>query len=117
MARLLCRLATVVFQHEQPERRREITVLAVLIDATEQRRRRDAAVASDLLQRGPELLLKTYTLRPASKIERLTISDFMRSPASYVIAPCPAPMELGNMAPWLTTPTPLTAGTRRPART
>ena len=29
VARLLCRLATIVFQYEQPERRREITVLAV----------------------------------------------------------------------------------------
>ena len=29
VARLLCRLATIVFQHEQPEHRREITVLPV----------------------------------------------------------------------------------------
>ena len=36
----------VVFQHEQPDRRREITVLALLIDATDQLRHRDVAVAS-----------------------------------------------------------------------
>ena len=60
VARLLCRLATIVFQHEQPERRREITVLALLIDATDQLRQRDVAVASDLLQRGPEIILKTH---------------------------------------------------------
>jgi hypothetical protein len=36
VARLLCRLATIVFQYEQPERRREITVLAVRIEVNRQ---------------------------------------------------------------------------------
>jgi hypothetical protein len=40
VARLLCRLATIVFQYEQPERRREITVLAVRIEVTDKLRQR-----------------------------------------------------------------------------
>ena len=43
------------------------------------------AVASDLLQRVPELILKTHACLVArEKIERLTTSDFMMVPASYV---------------------------------
>jgi hypothetical protein len=45
------------------------------------------AVASDLLQRVPEIISRlTLFLRPAGKIERLMTSDFMMVPA-YVSAP------------------------------
>jgi hypothetical protein len=36
------------------------TVLALLIDATDQLRQRDVAVAGDLLQRDPELILQAH---------------------------------------------------------
>ena len=81
VARLLCRLATIVFQHEQPERRREITVLALLIDATDNSDNvtwRSPAISFSAVQNSSSRL--TLVLRPASKIERLTTSDFMRSP-------------------------------------
>ena len=60
VARLLCRLATAVVQHEQPERRREITVLAVRIEVTDKLRQRHVAITRDLLQRIPELILETH---------------------------------------------------------
>ena len=49
VARLLCRLATIVCQYEQPEHRREITVLAVRIEVTDKLRRRHVAITRDLL--------------------------------------------------------------------
>jgi hypothetical protein len=82
VARLLCRLATIVFQYEQPERRREITVLAVRIEVTDKLRQRHS--------RSPLAHSRTHprdswlVLRPARTIERLTIRDFMVVPASYV---------------------------------
>ena len=85
VARLLCRLATIVFQHEQPERRREITVLALLIDATDNSdivTWRSPAIFFSAFQNSSSRL--TLVLRPARKIERLTTSDFMMVPASYV---------------------------------
>ena len=54
------RLATIVFQHEQPERRREITVLALRIDVTDKLRHRHVAIIRDFLQRIPELILETH---------------------------------------------------------
>ena len=62
VARLLCRLATIVFQYEQPERRREITVLAVRIEVTDKLRQRHVAITRDLLQRIPELILENLCL-------------------------------------------------------
>ena len=60
VARLLCRLATIVVQHEQPERRREITALALRIEVTDKLRQRRVAITRNLLQRIPELILETY---------------------------------------------------------
>ena len=60
VARLLCRLATIVFQYEQPERRREITALALRIEVTDKLRQRRVAITRDLPQCIPELILETH---------------------------------------------------------
>ena len=49
-----------VVQHEQPERRREITALALRIEVTDKLRQRRVAITRNLLQRIPELILETH---------------------------------------------------------
>ena len=100
VARLLCRLATIVFQYEQPERRLEITVLAVRIDTTDNADNltwRSLAISLSAFQNSSSIL--TLVLRPARKIERLTTGDFIGPRLHNADSPCPAPNGIGQYGP------------------
>ena len=56
-------LSAIVVEHEQPQHRRKIGVLALFVDRRDEVRHRDLACRGDFLERIPECIFKAHAGR------------------------------------------------------